>query len=305
MKIIFFGTPNFAVPSLIALNTNENIEIKAVITQPDKKVGRKQTLTPSAIKTTANELKIPVYQPNNKKELSEILSDFSDIDFFVVIAFGMILNQDVLDIPEYGCINVHGSLLPKYRGASPIQESIKNGDKQTGISIMEMDKEMDHGPVYLLQRADILANDTSEDIINKLSFLSGHLLPSVLQDIYDGHLKAIEQKHELATYCKKIEKDDGEIDFNKSAEETINTLRAYTPWPGIFTNIKDKKLKILEAEISNTEIKQGKFEIIEKELYLGFAKQSLKIKKVQIEGKNEMDANSFINGYKSIFIDNK
>ncbi|MBT4917133.1 methionyl-tRNA formyltransferase, partial [Candidatus Peregrinibacteria bacterium] len=234
MKIIFFGTPEFSVPALEALALIPSVEIVKVITQPDKKIGRKQVLTPPAIKVAAERLNLKTAQPSSKKELEKELEG-EDVDFFIVIAYGMVLSKTILSIPDKGSINIHASLLPKYRGASPIQEALLNGDNETGVSIMKIDEKLDHGPVYTLKRVMIEESDTIESLTNKLSIEGARLLPPILKDIYEESLRPIAQKESTATHCRKIKKTDGEIDFNKSAEEIFNMIRAYTPWPSVFT----------------------------------------------------------------------
>ncbi|MCK9186915.1 methionyl-tRNA formyltransferase, partial [Candidatus Gracilibacteria bacterium] len=190
MKIVFFGTPEFAVPTLETLA--KEMDVLCVVTQPDKKVGRKQILTPPPIKISAEKLGIKVIQPKNKKELRENLKGIK-ADFFVVLAFGMILEKDILEIPKYGCINIHASLLPRYRGASPIQEALLNGDKDTGISIMKMEEKLDQGPVYLLQRIEIEDLDDFETLSRKLQTLSAKMITLVLIDIAEGTLYPLKQ----------------------------------------------------------------------------------------------------------------
>lgn len=299
MKIIYFGTPEFAVKPLENLYGDREFEILAVVTQPDKPQGRKQILTASPVKDCAEKLGIPVIQPKNKKELAEELAKIEKVDFFVVIAYGMILTKEVLEMPKYGPINVHASLLPKYRGASPIQESLLHGDSNTGVSIMAMDETMDHGNIYLIKRLNIDENDSLESLTNKLSEMSAEILPLALKDIKNGILTPLPQNHQKATFCHKIEKEDGKIDFTKSAVEIKNMLRAFTPWPGIFTEFNGKKIKIIETTTSDDKIEPGKFKIDGKILKIGTANGSLIPSKLQIEGKNVMDATAFINGYKS------
>jgi len=299
MKIIYFGTPEFAVKPLEELYKEGSFEILGVVTQPDKPQGRKQIMTPSPVKECALRLGLKVIQPNSKKELEENLKQFENVDFVVVIAYGMIITKKVLNMPKYGAINVHASLLPKYRGASPIQESLLQGDSETGVSIMAMDEIMDHGNVYLIKRIKVDLNDNFESLSSKLSVISAEILPHALKDIANKSLLPLTQNHDKATFCHKIAKEDGKINFNKSASEILNMLRAFTPWPGIFTEFKGKKLKIIETNISNDQISPGSFKIDGKIFKIGTAKDSLLPTKLQIEGKNIMTAEAFVNGYKS------
>ena len=281
------------------LYREDGIEILAVVTQPDKPQGRKQIMTASAVKNSATKLGLKVLQPKNKKELAAELEKIEQADFFVVIAYGIILSKEILAMPKLGPINVHASLLPKYRGASPIQESLLNGDSETGVSIMAMDETMDHGNIYLIKRVKIDDQDNLESLTAKLSIISAEILPPTLKDIESGILSPIPQLHQKATSCHKIEKEDGKIDFTKTAAEIKNRLRAFTPWPGIFTELNGKKLKILEASISEEQLAPGKFKVEGKILKIGTKKGALLPSKLQIEGKGVMDVASFINGYKS------
>ncbi len=301
MKIVFFGTPEFAVPTLEALKIANNIEVTAVITQPDKKVGRKQILSPPAVKSCAQKLNIEVKQPTNKEELKEMVKNF-EVDFFIVIAYGMILDKEILSIPKYGAINIHASLLPKYRGASPIQQSLLNGDEETGISIMKMNEKMDQGPVYFMKKLEI-KDDSLEILTKKLALLGSlHLVP-ILEDIESGMLNPIPQKEENATYCKKITKEDGKINWGtQSADQIINMIRAFTPWPSVYTTFNNKNLKIIKAKKSQTtgtkEI--GKLYSENKELKVNTINGTLEILEVQPEGKSAIKATDFINGNKSM-----
>ncbi|MDD3861875.1 MAG: methionyl-tRNA formyltransferase, partial [Candidatus Gracilibacteria bacterium] len=200
---------------------------------------------------------------------------------------------------KYGCINIHASLLPKYRGASPIQEALLNGDEETGIAIMEMDEEMDNGDIFLIKRIQIDKSDNLQSLSSRLSETGSIILPLVLQDIMKNNLSPLPQPHKNATFCRKILKEDGKVDFSKkTADEIINMIRAYTPWPTVYTYLNDKKLQILKAEASKENTPPGKFIISENILKIGTKKGSIVPKIVQVEGKNPMDIKSFLNGYR-------
>ena len=302
MKIIFFGTPQIAVPSLEMLSAIPAFDVEAVFTQPDKKVGRKQTLEAPAVKKAAEELEIKVFQPANKKELITNLEEFEDIDFFVVFAYGMLMPKKVLDMPKYDAINVHTSLLPKYRGASPIQEALLNGDSETGISIMKMSEELDAGDIYLIKRISIEGNDNLESLTENMGEFTKAILALALEDIAEGNLQTIPQNESQATFCRKIEKNDGKVNLQeKTATEILNMIRAYTPWPGVFFEIKGKKLKIINAKLSDENLSPGEFKIEDKTLKIGTKQGTILPQKVQLEGKNEMDIESFLNGQAPLF----
>ncbi len=296
MKIIFFGTPDICLPTLESLAKNSDVDILAVFTQPDKPVGRKQTLTPPAVKILAQELKIKVYQPKTSAELAEQLGNF-DADFFLVFAYGMILKKNILNMPKYGAINIHTSLLPKYRGASPIQQALLNGDETTGLSFIKMDEKMDHGDIYLIKRVPIAPTDDLTRLTQKLAMVSGEITYFTLKDIEEGALNPLSQNHAQATYCKKINKEDGEINWEKSAEEIKNMIRAYNPWPSTYMELLGKKCKIIEAEVEESKnLEPGKIQLHGKTLAIGTKKGVLLPQKIQIEGKNVMNIGDFING---------
>ncbi len=299
MKISFFGTPQFAVPSLIALH-KANIEIEAVFTQPNREVGRKQTIQEPPVKTAAKDLNLIVHQPNTKEELEEIIGNLES-DFFVVIAYGMIFTEKVLKKPKIACVNSHASILPKHRGASPIQQALLNGESETGISFMKMDKKMDHGEIYETKIIKIDEDDDLPSLSKKLSELSAQYLPEVLEKISEGKLRPKEQKHSEASYCRKIQKSDGQIEWNNSAIEIRNQFRAYTPWPGIYTKIKEKKLKILELNCEHGgEREAGKFYIEDKLLKIQTGEGIIVPETLQIEGKKPSSNKEFLNGNRKL-----
>ena len=305
MKIHFFGTPEFAVPILKTLATSEDIEIDKVVTQPDKP-GNRKVITPPPVKIAAEELDLEVLQPEkiDKGFIDQIKEDTPDA--IVVVAYGEIIPEELLDLPEYGCINVHPSLLPKYRGASPIQEELLNGDEETGITIMKMDEELDHGPILLIKRVAIDPSDDFTKLSKKLSESSAILLLLALNDIEQGILTPIPQEESKATFCRKIEKKEGEINWNRTAEEISNQIRALTPWPSTYTDLKGKTLKILEAEILDeaSPLKPGEIEIINKETFAFKTKDKLlSPTKVQLEGKPATSSQDFINGNRKLLED--
>lgn len=304
ISLVFLGTPQFACPFLEKLANDERFTVLAVITQEDKPVGRKKILTASPIKLLASQLNLPIYQPTKLNQDQALIEKIATLkpDFLVVVAYGQILNSKVLALPVIKPINVHGSILPRYRGASPIEQALLNGDQETGLSIMEMVKAMDAGPVYHILRQAISPIDNNTTLREKLSQLGATHLPDILVKIKNHQLEAHPQDEAQATYCQKITKDDGNIDPQKqNAKQIYNYWRAFTPWPGISLTIGGKKLKILDLEEVNQPVPQpGSFEIIGKQIFLGTAQGTIEIKKLQLEGKNVQDCASFLNGNRQL-----
>ena len=229
MKIIYMGTPDFAVPALNALINSEH-EVVAVFTQPDKPKGRKMVLTPPEVKVCATENNIPVYQPDTFKDgkALEIINGYNP-DVIVVAAYGKLLPKSVLDAPKYGCVNIHGSLLPKYRGAAPIQQSVLNGDKITGITTMLMDVGLDTGDILLTEETKIGENETSGELFDRLAQLGGDLILKTLSGLEQGQINPKKQDEALATHTSKIDKSYCPIDFSKSAQQVHNLVRGLNP----------------------------------------------------------------------------
>lgn len=309
IKVIFMGTPDFAALPLLSLLKNTEFEVQTVITQEDKKSGREGKISYPPVKSVAQKFNIPVLQPKillKNHELTELLTDLKP-DFIVVFAYGKILPAEILNIPKYGCINIHASLLPKYRGASPIEEALLNNESQTGISFINMIPELDAGPVYHIQRINIEPDDTSLSLKSKLSALSAELLPFVLKDIITIGMEPIPQDEKKATYCKKITKSNGKIDLSRdSATDIKNKIRAYTGWPGCFIDFNGKKLKIIDMEIdlkSDKALQAGPYDLIEigkNKIGIGTRMGIIIPLKVQLEGKKEMDIQDFLAGNRKL-----
>ena len=299
ISIVFMGTADFAVPSLKALAQSELFNVLAVVTQPDRLAGRKKILTPPPIKSAALELGLNVLQPEKVSEIKSDLTDFKAV-VFVVVAYGQILPQEILDIPEKGVINVHGSLLPKYRGASPIQEALLSREKETGVTIMMMDENMDHGDILKTDTIEISKDDTSETLSNKLSVLGANVLIDTLPKLVSGEIIPQVQDHEQATYTKKITKESGKIDWSKSAGEIEAMIRAYTPWPHAYTYWNNTRLIIHKGYASSKVTKELPGQVLSDEKNLikiacGDGR-ILVIEKIQREGKSVLTATEFFNG---------
>ena len=292
------GTPQFAVPSLQALI--ETQEVAGVVTQPDRPAGRGRQMKPSPVKVVAREAGIPVYQPRSlrSEEAAVPLHDWQP-DVIVVAAFGQILRPHVLALPPKGCINVHASLLPRWRGASPIQHAILAGDEQTGITLMQMDKGMDTGPLFVQESTAITAGDTSATLHDRLAALGAEMVRKHLNDIVDGRLQAQPQDENLATYAPMIKKEDGRINWEESASAIDRRIRAMTPWPGAFSEWDGTSLKILaahplaelflDAEPGTVVLHNGK-------LVVQTGKGALALDQVQLAGKKALDAEAFVRG---------
>ncbi len=244
MKIVFFGTPQFAVPSLENLLNHPDFQVMAVVTQPDKRRGRGNQLTPSPVKTTAIAHNLPVWQPTRIKKDTETLSllKATEADVFVVVAYGQILSQEILDMPTLGCINVHGSILPKYRGAAPIQWCLYHGEKETGITTMLMDAGMDTGAMLLKVFAGITLLDQAETLGERLSEMGAELLVETLVKLGRGDVEAIPQDNEAATYAPLIKNPDYLLDWSKSAISLHNQIRGF--FPDCVTNFRGNSLKV-------------------------------------------------------------
>ena len=320
-RVIFMGTPEAAVPGLKALLNDVQFEVVGVVTQTDKPVGRKQIVTPSPIKVLAEENGIPVLQPVKLKNNPEFLEQLRELnpDVIVVVVYGKILPQEVLDVPAHGVVNVHPSFLPKYRGTSPVVNAILNGDKETGVTIMKLELEMDSGPIIAKsQPMAISPTDTTATLAEKLAKVGAKVLVESLPKYLNGEITPTPQNESEATYVKMIRKEDGLIDWNNGEEKIARQVRAYYPWPSAYTTIdlKDsgsilrsssyggltqsrmttdgQMTKILSAEFNPAvDNPKGTVAKIDGQLHVG----KLKINQLQIAGKKPMDGKSFLAGY--------
>ena len=301
IKTIFIGTPDFALPGLKALIKDPLFEVVAVITQPDKPVGRKQILTKPPVKTLAESHNIPVHQP---EKISNFEFRISNLDLIIVIAYSQIIPEKILNLPKYGIINVHGSLLPKYRGAACIQWPIINGDKKTGVTIMKMDKGLDTGPILAQKSIPIKDSDTTGNLFDEISKLGAEILLPTLKDYIADKIEPTLQDDTKANYVGRIKKADARIDWDKPAAEIERFVRAMMPWPCAFGELKIKnyELRIKFLAVEHKTIKKNKhgpgtlFEY-NGGLAVQCGKDALNIEKIQLAGKKPISGMDFIKGY--------
>ena len=302
MRVVFMGTPDIAAMVLDSLIASEH-EVAAVVTQPDKPNARGNQITFSPVKKLAQEHGIPVLQPekaSSEESVAEIASYAPDI--IVVAAYGQILKSNLLELPKYRCINVHASLLPKYRGASPIQWAVINGEKYTGVSIMYMEKGLDTGDVICSEAIELAPDETAGSLHDRLGELAGPVLLKAMDMIAKGTVNPVKQDDAQATYVPVLQKSMGELDFNMSSEELERRIRGLIPWPGAYTHINGKLLKIWKAEVAEDTpagLEPGKLRVVDRdELYIGTKDGSLHIIELQLEGKKRMLASEFLKGFK-------
>jgi methionyl-tRNA formyltransferase len=296
INIAFFGTHEFAATILEGLLNNPSFLVKTVFTQPDRKVGRKQVLEESPVKKLATQQNLHIQQPNSLKEYTLEPNNYT---LAVVAQYGLIIPQHIIDAFPKGMINVHGSLLPKYRGASPIQAALMAGEQTSGVTIMIMDALVDHGPILAQQSLFITPDDTFTSLAQKMATEGSTLLLNTLPKYVQGEIVPQTQDHGQATFTKLLSKEDGRIDFSKSAEVIYNLFRGLTPWPGIWCLWDNKRLKLLAIDPTKKTIPPGEVLIENKHIYIGCGENSIEILELQLEGKNPMSAEVFANGYKN------
>ena len=307
MNIVFMGTPDFARGVLQSIYDSGKHNVVAVVTQPDKPKGRSDKMIPSPVKQYAVEHGIEVFTPAKIKneDAVSMLAQYN-ADIFVVAAFGQILSREILDMPKYGCINVHASLLPQYRGAAPIQWAIADGLEYTGVTIMQMNEGLDTGDIMTQVKVPIDSEETGESLFDKLMDAGAGLLIRTLEMIEEGTVEHTVQDEEKATYAKILKKEMGYVDFTKSALDTEHLIRAFTPWPGGYTYINGKLLKLKKVhavKCGNDEVAEivepvaGKIVKLSKEaIYVACAQDILRIDELQLEGKKSMTAHDFLLG---------
>src|SRR6266508_838092 len=304
MRIVFIGAGEIGVPTLQALLRSSEHKITAVVTQLDKPVGRAQQIEPTPIKRALAGTKISILQPERIKD-RQAIEEIRALqpDAIVVMAYGQILPREMLEIPRIACLNLHASLLPRWRGAAPIQAAIVAGDRETGITVMHMAEGLDTGDILLRRSINILPTDSGGSLHDRLAQVAPDALLEALKMLAKGNAPRIPQDNALATYAPKLTRDNGKIDWSESAEIIERKIRAFNPWPGAFTEIAApsvRKLKIFSSTVVDLSGKPGELLRSEKELIVAAGKNALSLNEVQPEGKRRMDAAAFLRGYASI-----
>lgn len=301
MKIVFMGTPDFAVPCLEAL-VQAGHEVIAAVSQTDKPKGRGGQMTFPPVKETAIKYGIPVYQPKRARD-EEFLQTLRDLapEVIVVVAYGKLLPQALLDIPKYGCINVHASLLPKYRGAAPIQWAVINGEETSGVTTIQMDAGLDTGDMLVMRELTLDPKETGGSLFDKLSSLGAEVLLETLEQVQAGTLQPVKQGETTTAYASMLDKQMGHIDFEKSAVEIERLIRGLNPWPSAYTYLDGKTLKIWEADVLDLDLGEaqaGQVLEVRKDCFLvACGTGALAVCQLQLEGKKRMSAGDFLRGY--------
>ncbi|MBT4384292.1 methionyl-tRNA formyltransferase [Candidatus Peregrinibacteria bacterium] len=298
ITILFLSSAEISLPLLGALLKDKSFEVVGLVCQPDKPAGRDKIMKAPAPKLFAERHGLEVFQPVKLRDDTELLNRFSENppDIILTFAYGQILPKSFLDLALP--LNVHTSLLPKYRGASPIHSAILNGDKVSGFSLMKMVQKMDEGPVYHIEKFDLNEHITTGILHDGLADLAAKSVPELLIKIHNSEVEAVEQKHAEASYCSKISKDDGFLDFSDSAEMVFRKFHAYSPWPGLWTTFDSKRLKLLDIALSDKKLKAGEVLFEADKLFVGTSKGSIELLQMQLEGKQCMHPKSFILGQK-------
>lgn len=297
IRVAFMGTPDFSLKPLQTLIDNTNVVL--VVTKKDAEIGRKKILTPSPVKKMALENNIPVITPNSIKKEYQSVIDYQP-DLIVTCAYGKIIPKELIDYPKYGCVNIHASLLPKYRGAAPIQWAILNGENETGITLMYMDEFMDTGDIIDIEKCPIEDNDDIGTLHDKLSLIGSNLLLKNLKNITNGKANRVKQNNEEATYAPMIERNMEELNFNDTVKNVYNKIRAFSPWPLSKTNILGEEIKVIKShyEIKKSEVE--KIYITKDSLGIGCSDGIIYFDIVKPVGKKDMDIKSYLNGKKDL-----
>jgi len=299
-NLVFCGTPQFAVPTLEKL-VQAGFKVQLVLTQPDRPKGRGLGLVSSPIKQAAERLGLPIYQPEKIKQNEELRAKLTEIApaAIIVVGYGRIIPKWMLELPQQGNINLHASLLPKYRGAAPIQWAIANGEQVTGVTTMRINEGLDTGDILLQKELAILDEDTAETVSPRLAAIGADLMVETLRGLAESTISPIPQKDDEATLAPILKKEDGKIDFSRSAQEIYNRLRGFQPWPGSFTTFRGKALNITAAKPAIGKLPQAELRVKDDRLFVGSGNSTLlELLEVQPEGKKRISARDFVHGYR-------
>jgi methionyl-tRNA formyltransferase len=297
MKIVFFGTSNVALPVLEELKKHHTIV--GVVTKPDGINPKSKTPSLSPVAALAEELSLKTFKPQKVKDNAEFLEEIKKLeaDIFIVVSYGKILPEELINLPKYKTLNVHFSLLPEYRGAAPIQYALLDGKTETGTSIFILDKDLDTGPILAQEKTYIDPTDTFFTLSDRLARISAKLLITTINGYIDGSIKPVEQDHTKATFTKIITREDGKIDWQKSASQIFNQFRAFYPWPGIWTTFNNQTLKVHDCMPIEEQSQENPGTVLAGGKVVCGNNTVLQLKFVQLEGKTQTDINSFLNGY--------
>jgi methionyl-tRNA formyltransferase len=298
MKLVFCGTPQFAVGTLEAV-LDAGHEIALVLCQPDRAAGRGMQTSIGAVKAAALARGLPILQPERIKANADLRAQLEAIapDAILVVAYGRIIPQWMLDLPRFGCINLHGSLLPKYRGAAPIQWAVANGEAHTGVTTMRLDAGLDTGPLLLAQVEPIAPEETSEDLFESLAEIGAHLMVKTLHGLSSGTITPVPQDHSAATLAPILTREDARMDFTRTARNLCDRWRGFQPWPGAFTTLRGRKLIVHSMSVAAGQGTPGQLQVEGDRLLLGCRDAMLELHEVQMEGKKRMSAAKFLRGH--------
>lgn len=302
LDVVFFGNPKFSTGSLKALIDHPQVNIKCVITGSDKKVGRGQKTRATEVATFAQDQGLEIFKSDNINQSTDFLESLGNVDLYLVVAFSQFLSKQLLSIPTLGCFNLHTSLLPKYRGAAPIQYAILNGDTTTGVCIQKMVSKMDAGDVVYQKGVAIESSDTSQTLFNKLEQECIPAITAFIDSIINENISYTKQNEDDVSFAPTIKKTDGMLTFmDQTSKQIINKVRAFTPWPGTYTFINDMRLKVIEVSEEDSQIPPGTIDISFNSLLVGTTHGAVRLNKVQLEGKKPIKDFEFINGQKRKF----
>lgn len=298
LKAVFFGTPDFSVPALDLLNNHTGVDLLAVVSMPDRKAGRGYQLKSPEVIEYAKANKINFFQTENINQEEDYHQIIAKADVFIVLAFAQFLNQKVLDLPKLGCFNIHTSLLPKYRGAAPIQYAILNGDQSTGVSIQKMVKKMDAGDIALSHPVEIHPDETGGQLYTKLKFQAALCLNDFIWKLINNEIKYKVQDESQVSFAPTLKREDGKIDLNQNFETIKNQVRGLFPWPGTFCFLNQKRLKVFHIEKAEKKLNPGQVDISLGQLLVGCKDGSIRLSEIQLEGKKASSDSELINGLK-------